>query len=177
METGSVKSAKMQRSYWDNKGRYQNILNKLTEQLVPIRGAAQTVQGELIRAVNRLYYEYCNNGNINARDEVWGDYFVCYETHEDEDGNEYEEEIYEDYVDSVNVSEYYAKFIELIRAVIPNSEEVVGAVESIIEDLNSNLTYDGDEMQAYIDLTDLVVAFVYRNRNEQLEFPAGYDRS
>jgi hypothetical protein len=33
---------------------------------VPSCGAANTVKGELIRAIGRLEYEYSNNGNCNA---------------------------------------------------------------------------------------------------------------
>ena len=53
-------------SYWNNKGKYQKEGDELYEKLVPSEGAAETVHGELIRGINRLFHEYCNNGNGNA---------------------------------------------------------------------------------------------------------------
>ena len=47
-------------TYWDANGAYQKELDELYSKLVPASGDAETVHGELVRAVNRLYYEYCN---------------------------------------------------------------------------------------------------------------------
>ena len=47
---------------------------RAVEVLVPAEGAASTLQGELIRAVDKLWYEGQDNGNVN-----WGpdfEYFV-----------------------------------------------------------------------------------------------------
>ena len=42
--------------------------NRLWEQLVPEKGEAATVQGEMVRAIGRLLRECEDNGNIN-----WGE--------------------------------------------------------------------------------------------------------
>ena len=53
-------------SYWNNNGAYQEEHDRLWEELVPASGSAPTIHGELIRAVGRLFYEFCNNGNCNS---------------------------------------------------------------------------------------------------------------
>ena len=40
------------------------LLNELHDELVPSSGAAETVQGELIRAVSRVGYRYFNDGDV-----------------------------------------------------------------------------------------------------------------
>ena len=48
--------------YWSNPPEYYS---KLWNELVPDSGAAQTLEGELLRAASRLYYDYYNNGMGN----------------------------------------------------------------------------------------------------------------
>ena len=60
-------------SYWNNNGLYQETYHKLYEELVPDRGCAETLAGEMLRASSRLYHEYFNNGNMNAIDEQFID--------------------------------------------------------------------------------------------------------
>jgi hypothetical protein len=92
-------------SYWDNTGKYQKEYDRLWKEQVPSSGESGTLEGELIRAIGRLFYEYCNNGNCNAGernhdtcDQCGGSGFeeayTCYEcdgegTLTDEDGEEY----------------------------------------------------------------------------------------
>lgn len=51
--------------YWNNQGRYQAEFDRYTEQLMPASGHADTVAGELVRSVNRIYYDAFNNGFCN----------------------------------------------------------------------------------------------------------------
>jgi hypothetical protein len=48
--------------YWDNTGTYQTIYDRLYKELVPQSGPSAFVEGENLRAINRIYYDYCNNG-------------------------------------------------------------------------------------------------------------------
>ena len=59
---------KLGNSYWDGNGAYQSQMDSFIEKFIPARGRAETLVGEIVRAANRLYYEYLNNGNINAID-------------------------------------------------------------------------------------------------------------
>lgn len=63
MEKRTTKSGN---SYWNESGAYQPEYDKLYEELVPNRGEADTIHGEMIRAVTRLTYDYYNNGNCNV---------------------------------------------------------------------------------------------------------------
>lgn len=49
-------------SYWDNSGKYQEIHDKFWEALITSFGPSEYVEGEHLRAIARIYYDYCNNG-------------------------------------------------------------------------------------------------------------------
>lgn len=51
--------------YWNNQGRYQAEFDRYTKQLMPASGHADTVAGELVRSVNRIYYDAFNNDFCN----------------------------------------------------------------------------------------------------------------
>jgi hypothetical protein len=51
--------------YWGDNGAYQKSLEELRS-LVPDKDKAETIHGELVRSIERLYYDYCNNGNMNC---------------------------------------------------------------------------------------------------------------
>lgn len=54
----------MESTYWNNQGRYQAQYNELVK-LMPFFGPAETLAGELIRAVSKLGYDFYNNGMGN----------------------------------------------------------------------------------------------------------------
>lgn len=56
-------------SYWDKKGKYQELHSKYYKKLVPGSGEATSSHGELLRMVNRLYYDVYNNGLCNDKTE------------------------------------------------------------------------------------------------------------
>lgn len=49
-------------SYWAREGNHQRTYDLLRERLVPASGPCDTVEGEMLRAVGKLYYEAFNNG-------------------------------------------------------------------------------------------------------------------
>lgn len=55
----------MEKLYWNNNGKHQAINDALWEMLVPHSGEADTVQGEALRIISRIYYDYYNNGCCN----------------------------------------------------------------------------------------------------------------
>ena len=55
---------KAMNSYWDNNGTYQSDFDRLCE-LMPLSGNCDTKAGEMIRAANRLAYDFYNNGMGN----------------------------------------------------------------------------------------------------------------
>ena len=74
------------KSYWNSNGAYQKEYDALYEKLVPAQGEANSVHGEMIRSISRLFYDFCNNGNGNAIDvpTSWEECDSC-------DGTGYEE--------------------------------------------------------------------------------------
>ena len=49
--------------YWGGAGKYQDQYSKLYDKLVPNEGKADTVEGELLRAVGRIIYRHGNDGD------------------------------------------------------------------------------------------------------------------
>jgi hypothetical protein len=56
------------RSYWNNKGKYQKEADTLAK-LVPNSGEASDPKVDLFRRVQNLYYEIFNNGGGNLEGE------------------------------------------------------------------------------------------------------------
>ena len=164
MET--IKRTVVGKSYWKNEGAYQAELDELNKQM-PLKGAAETLNGELVRAINRLYYDYCNNGNMNACvlkiEEVETGW-------EDEDGNmEYEEE------ETREWNHYYEKFYDLILNTIEcyltgnERQEFIKAM-SKLEDMVIGYEpgFSDEEMHVYDTVTDFVVWYVLNHEDKPL---------
>lgn len=54
----------MENTYWSGKGRYQREFDEIIK-LMPMMGNSEVLAGELIRAANRLAYDFYNNGMGN----------------------------------------------------------------------------------------------------------------
>ena len=171
------------KSYWDNEGQFQKEYNELYNELVPASGKAENLFGEAIRAVSRLGHEYLNNGNCNAREitEIEGDWVECSYccgsgTCEDEDGEEYEcpecggeGGYYEKSEYEYNISEFYGRFIKLLReffqqyAVAEIGDKYLNRIESIILTYDETRDYFSDEnRQAYDAIVDITVAVILK---------------
>jgi hypothetical protein len=79
-------------TYWNGKGANQQEFIRLSNKFMESSGCSQTLNGEVIRAINRLYYEFCNNGNCNAVEE-------------DDDS----------FFNNTMITSFYQNFIDLIR--------------------------------------------------------------
>lgn len=49
-------------NFWDQEHPLSTKYNTLFEELVPVMGKSDTLQGELIRAVSKINYDWFNNG-------------------------------------------------------------------------------------------------------------------
>lgn len=161
-------------SYWNHNGAYQTEGDHLYEKLVPACGAAKTVHGELIRGINRLTYEYLNNGNCNA----------CLDnTSYCDDDEEYGTCLGD--VRDIEVSPYYAKFLNLIENTLPgkiDSKEVhviTNSVREIIKnaahDLSIRTYFSKENVNVYSRMCDLVIWYVLNTPDAEL--PVSYDRN
>ena len=164
------------KSYWNGTGKYQTEYNDL-KKLVPSEGEANTLHGELLRGAFRLYYDYYNNGNMNAQkveeivDEVECDYCCGDGTDDDGDacsecaGSGYTEESDEDII----VDYYYAEFLELIAKHIPSAKEVVKKIEGIIVNCYGASTkklFSAENEKVYEDLVDAVIEHILNSENK-----------
>lgn len=157
-------------SYWNDNGKFSKELSELTEKMMPDSGNAETLNGELVRAVNRLWYEYCNNGNCNARDTEF-----YYETHTesvwDEDLEDYIEEEYEEEVEGdTTITELYDNFLELIERTVPETEFNVSAIRNFICDSSryGRIQFNQEYLDMYNELTDKVVMYVLNNEDKEI---------
>ena len=160
-------------SYWNNNGAYQEEGDRLYEEMVPASGSASTLNGELIRAINRLFYEYCNNGNCNAAEAHYvGDRFY---DEDDEDPDE---------IESVEIDRFYERFITLIEDTLCekiNSKEVhavMSRIRAIIEDGAYNPScrcyFSEKNVNTYSRMCDMVIWYVLNT--EDTDLPSDYDK-
>ena len=187
MNTTEFKSTELGKSYWNGTGAFQKEYDELYKQHVPSSGAASTLNGELIRAISRLFYEYCNNGNCNACEQKWGEEeYTCgccngsgVMMGEDDDGNEIEVDCdtcygfgteSEEVIESTSVAPFYVQFLELIEKSVPSAKEDVKKVENFIEaDLyNSSTQFSDENMKIYNALCDKVIFHVLTNEDKEL---------
>ena len=167
-----MKRSLLGQSYWEHQGAYQKELDELNEKM-PLMGAADTLNGELVRAINRLYYDYCNNGNMNACklevDEV------CTGFYDEYGDEEYEEE------ETREWNPYYKKFFDLINDTLweVRDEFDWAAFEKNMSRLDEMVTayepgYTEAEMNVYDFMVDAVVWYVLNH--EDRELPENYEK-
>lgn len=53
-------------TYWAGHGKHQKEQNRLWKKLVPSEGKCKTLEGEMLRAQGKIYYDYYNNGFGNT---------------------------------------------------------------------------------------------------------------
>ena len=158
-----IRSTELSKHYWNNEGAYEAEFKQLTDELMPATGRSQYLVGEVVRAANRLYYEYCNNGNCNAREiAYWGD----------EEDEEYD----------VKLSPFYGAFITLIGATLRESGDRIGAEimtsieDFIINDIPDRREYFSDtNMHLYDSMIDHVAYYALNHRDEKKMIPYNYE--
>lgn len=52
-------------TYWNHNGLQQEAYNALNGKLVPAQGNCETLEGEFLRAISKIYYDAYNNGGGN----------------------------------------------------------------------------------------------------------------
>lgn len=173
-------------SYLNNTGAYQKELDFLYAKMVPHGGAAITLNGELIRAISRLFYEYANNGNCNARNVVtketeercWSCNGRGYVNNDGDDtcgdcegsGTLYDEEELEPELD-----EFFERFLTLIEKTVPNISNEIEGITTLILTKGYKCNFGNDEMKHYNILSDKVMHYVLNNADKQL--PEWYEGS
>lgn len=163
----TIKRTPLGESYWNGQGAYKEDLDSLLNQM-PLVGSAETLNGELIRAANRLYYDYCNNGNGNAAEYRYVDDWGGCDDDDYEDGhrewNPYYEKFYRlilDTLETVKNEFDWNKFLENMKTL----ERMTVDYEPGFED---------KDMAVYDYMMDAVVWYVLNHPDREL--PASYDK-
>ena len=166
-------------SYWSETGVYQKEYNELYKKHIPNSGSCISLNGELIRAISRLTYEYYNNGNCNAYESHWenedhkcwcGDDEDCVDC----DGTGW---ITEEVETESEVNEFYNKFLQLIKDNVPNIADDVDCVrEIILENMYSSPNqFTASVEQKYTILCDKVIYYVYYVLGNEIKpIPSNY---
>ena len=177
--------------YWESNGAQQKEYDRLYENLVPVRGMANSYYGEVLRGISRLYHEFCNNGNGNALNEVlssngeWIECDYCNGTGEivdddgesitcdycDGDGGYYDDDDY-DYV----IKDMYENFIQLIREffVENNCTNGVNAINNIEKIILYNGNCSQENMSEYDKVVDYIIWIILNNEENNKEIPEWY---
>ena len=60
------KKSEYKPKYWNHVGKYEKEMENLRAKLIPDMGKADTMHGELLRCISKLYYDVFNNGFCNS---------------------------------------------------------------------------------------------------------------
>ena len=172
--------------YWNNNGGNEQELKRLTEKFMPASGRAENLVGEVIRAVNRLYYEFCNNGNCNAMDchTIPGEWVECHVCNGSGYIEDFEETCdycggsggWEEEDEEYTLNEFYGNFINLIREYFTSKNcadgiKAINELEAIVENMRD--TTDAN-MIVYDRVTDYAVWLVLNDEGNATPIPAWY---
>lgn len=141
-------------TYWNGKGANQQEFIRLSNKFMETSGSSQTLNGEVIRAINRLYYEFCNNGNCNAVEEDVNSFF-----------------------NNTMITSFYQNFIDLIREFFKikdckNGIELINEIENIIETLDIP---DVNNIHKYDKCIDYIVWLVLNDEDNSQSLPTWYE--
>jgi len=182
METKTQKlETPLGNSYWALNGAYQKEYDVNYDKLVPASAEAETIHGEMIRSVSRLFYDYCNNGNCNAVDIKMEECHQCggcgYEEFYDGDDEEGDEECRTEdchWCDGSGedegekfVTEYYQEMLDFLDEFLTDKKCV-----SKLEDFMLNgagyakYKFDEQEMDVYNKVVDAVMYQVLTTENK-----------
>lgn len=163
------------KSYWNNNGAYQKEYEELYEKLVPSSGDADSIHGEMIRAVSRLYYDFCNNGNCNVLDYEQDSCQECggcgYVDNDDEDGIEdcYWCDGQGTEEGDIVIDDYYQDMIDFLEYNMDNTKSLDVLID-FLEDKSygyGKYTFNDKEMKIYNDLVDAVMYQILTTENEK----------
>lgn len=163
--------------YWRENGVYQEIYSNLWNKLVPSSDMAETIHGELIRCISRLYYDFCNNGNCNVVDiemetcrecdgcgyhdmdldeEEWEDCYVC-------DGEcNVEGEVF--------ITDYYDEMLSFLRQYMVESKLADELRDWIVNGYENHYSFSDEQMNKYDKVVDAIVYQCLTTENKSNPF-------
>lgn len=127
------------KSYWNGTGFYQKEYEELQEELIPQMGKAESEEGELLRSISRLYYDYCNNGNGNVFNESWGE---------------------------VEINPFFQEFIDYIDIHLYYNASPFKKLDDFINSYKSqDPTFSDEEMNIYDRVVDSIMEQIIEEKN------------
>ncbi len=135
------------KSYFDNTAKFSAEFNEMYTKLVPETGSALTLNGELLRAMNNLTYEFHNNANGNTM-FAYG-----------------------------RVNPYFGKFVKLLSEVFGERASFVIGIENAIKESDggsSEIILSESNEISYLEMGDAVMEYVMNNPDS--EIPSWYER-
>jgi hypothetical protein len=163
-------------SYWGGNGAYSKEMHELWEKLVPVEGEADTLHGELIRCINRLTYDFGNNGNGNVIKVIEEDCPECHGSgwqerrsrYRDSDEDEEEDDCGGDckIETGKEFDRYFGEMFEYLKNNLPKAEQ------PLLDDLEAYILKDKlpdglDDFQVYDRVNDAVMYFVLTTENKK----------
>lgn len=135
--------------YWNNNGAYQQEMERLYSKFVPMCGCSENLIGEVIRAANRLYYEFCDNGNCNCE---------C------------------GYYDVFTLNKFYGNFIKLIRYYFEqkNCKEGIEAIDEVLRIIKCSYEPEDRFVNKYDRCMDYVIWCVLNDEDNKELIPEWY---
>lgn len=154
------------------------------DQLVPPSDEAETLEGEVLRAIDRLYYEFTNNGNCNAAEFIesteevtcWSCNGLGYEGEEEEDDSCAECDgagVLDEEDGEFQIDEFYLQFINLIRKILPETEESLQGIEKVIlQGYPTNMTWEqrSAAIKLYDSVMEKVVEWIDKKKGQYTPF-------
>lgn len=139
-------------SYWRETGKYQTQYNELWDKLVPLLGSSPYVEGETLRAVTKITWDYNNNGFGNN----WTGAFNWLVNHDAISAKE--ASILRPYANCQCVSRFTGQFSDEDPIVIALTAMMDRAIETLIAkgalENFDNLTPHTDDMYNYSEKDD-----------------------
>lgn len=150
--------------YWDGKGVNQELFTEMTDSLMPAQDEGKTLHAEMIRAANRLSYDYCNNGNCNVIERIY----------------EWDDDCGDDVEVDREINSYYQRMLDLLEATFIEAGEeyiegakIVGEIQDFIleGDPDCDSCYFSDKnMVMYDILIDYVLLYITNTEDYPLDF-------
>ena len=162
MKTTEKLNSTLKQHYWEDSGVYQKIYDNLYNELVPASDMAETIHGELIRCISRLYYDFCNNGNCNVLDNEMENCEYCdgYGYEEDADGEEQDCSYCdgECRVDGdLYVIDYYDDMLSFLEINMTERDLAKDLRSWLLNEYQTRYSFSDEQMNVYDKVVDSIV--------------------
>lgn len=161
-----------------SEGKYETEFREMTEKLMPDSGDSDTLVGQILISLNRLSYEYHNNGNGNVtdyvvtRDEEWSEEIT------DEDGEVIQEsEIISDEEGDYVISDFYQSLFDTLKDISTDVKKVVEAIEFFccLGEISHSFQFSEENKSKYNLLIDLCMEAILTGKIEDKVMPKRYE--